>query len=309
MGKIKRNAFTNSAYLNNMTYLDYLNRLRRIALARFKWKNLPDTMNERKLEKDLFEKGIAAILKDEKRGIINTGAASSGMVDIYGIPTKINCFSYNFQDVRNTYLYDIGKPVLNQAILVMNDWDMTPTYSSLELFAWRLYNCDRIIDININAQKTPVVIIADDTSRLTMENLMLKYDGNQPFIFGDKNNFDLNNIKALNTSAPFVADKVQKQKKEIWNEALTYLGINNMSIDKKERAIIDEVNENNELINLNLQSFMIPRMEACEKINTLFKLEGDNKVSIELRSDLANVIKKESSIVNDYNITEGDEDE
>lgn len=309
MSKIKRNAFTNSAYLNNMTYLDYLNRLRRIALARFKWKNLPDTMNERKLEKDLFEKGIAAILKDEKRGIINTGAASSGMVDIYGIPTKINCFSYNFQDVRNTYLYDIDKPVLNQAILVMNDWDMTPTYSSLELFAWRLYNCDRIIDININAQKTPVVIIADDTSRLTMENLMLKYDGNQPFIFGDKNNFDLNNIKALNTSAPFVADKVQKQKKEIWNEALTYLGINNMSIDKKERAIIDEVNENNELINLNLQSFMIPRMEACEKMNSLFKLEGEAKVSIELRSDLANVIKKESSIVNDYNITEGDENE
>lgn len=309
MGKVKRNAFTNSAYLNNMTYLDYLNRLRRIALARFKWKNLPDTMNERKLEKDLFEKGIAAILKDEKRGIINTGAASSGMVDIYGIPTKINCFSYNFQDVRTTYLYNIDKPVLSQAILVMNDWDMTPTYSSLELFAWRLYNCDRIIDININAQKTPVVIIADDTSRLTMENLMLKYDGNQPFIFGDKNNFDLNNIKALNTSAPFIADKVQKQKKEIWNEALTYLGINNMSIDKKERAIIDEVNENNELINLNLQSFMIPRMEACERINNLFKLEGNNKVSIELRSDLANVIKKESSIVNEYNITEGDDDE
>jgi hypothetical protein len=73
-------------------------------------------------------------------------------------------------------------------------------------------------------------------------------------------------------------------------------------IDKKERLITDEANSNNELINLNLQSFLVPRQEACKQFNKLFGLEGtDKELSVKVRSDLYNVIKKEESIINDYN--------
>ena len=42
-------------------------------------------------------------------------------------------------------------------------------------------------------------------------------------------------------------------------------------VDKKERLITDEANSNNELINLNLQSYLAPRQEACKQFNEKFK--------------------------------------
>lgn len=126
--------------------------------------------------------------------------------------------------------------------------------------------------------------------------------GNKPFIFGDKKNFSPDSIRSIRTDAPFVADKIMEYKKEIWNEALTLLGINNVEISKKERLITDEASSNNELINLNLQSFLAPRQRACEQFNEKFGLKGtDKEISVRVRSDLYNIIKNEESIVTDYN--------
>ena len=79
------------------------------------------------------------------------------------------------------------------------------------------------------------------------------------------------------------------------NEALTFLGINNLMEDKKERLISDEANSNNELINLNLETFLIPRQEACEQINKKYGLN----VKVKVRSDLENIIKQELSEFSD----------
>ena len=68
------------------------------------------------------------------------------------------------------------------------------------------------------------MILVDDNQRLTMENLYGQYRGNRPFIFGNKQQLgNMDYIKALKTDAPIVFDKLQEYKKEIWNEALTYL--------------------------------------------------------------------------------------
>lgn len=171
----------------------------------------------------------------------------------------------------------------------------------MELFALRLYEAERTADINIKAQKTPVLLLMDEKQRLTMENLYSQYEGNKPVIFGDKNSLGENVIKAINTQAPFIADKIIDYKKEIWNEALTFLGINNIMVDKKERLITDEANSNNELINLNLQSYLAPRQEACRQFNEKFGFTGtDKEISVRVRSDLHNIIKNAQSIVQDF---------
>lgn len=72
-------------------------------------------------------------------------------------------------------------------------------------------------------------------------------------------------------------------------------------VDKKERLITDEANSNNELINLNLQSYLAPRQEACRQFNEKFGLKGtDKEISVRVRSDLHNIIKNAQSVVNDY---------
>lgn len=301
--------FTDSLILNDETFYDYLQRFKRIALSVFEWVNLPNSMNSQWLEYSLFYDGMATLLKDEKFGFINTRCCSNGEINIYGLPTSFNCYSFNYRTDRTLYtgllpsVSEDRRKYLEdkQCILVQNNWDRMPTCGSMELFAYRLYLAQRTADVNIMAQRTPVMVIVDEKQRLLMENLYNQYNGNQPFIFGDSKQLDNDKLRAINTGAPYIADKVMDYKKEIWNEALTYLGINNIMIDKKERLVTDEANSNNELINLNLQSFLAPRQYACKQFNEKFGLTGtDKEISVRVRSDLHNIIKNEESIIKDY---------
>lgn len=301
--------FVDNLLVNDATFIDYLERFKKVALSVFEWVNLPPSMNAMWLEKCLYYNGQASLLKDKDYGFINTNCCSNGKLNIYGLPTNLNCYSFEYQSNRKLYtgliegLTDAQKEAREfyECILVQNNWERTPTCGSMELFALRLYEAERTADVNIKAQKTPVLLLVDETQRLTMENMYMQYDGNKPFIFGDKKNLNPDSLRSIKTDAPFIADKIIDYKKEIWNEALTFLGINNIMVDKKERLITDEANSNNELINLNLQSYLAPRQEACRQFNEKFGLKGtDKEISVRVRSDLHNIIKNAQSIVNDY---------
>ena len=85
------------------------------------------------------------------------------------------------------------------------------------------------------------------------------------------------------------------------NNALEFLGINTLTTEKKERLISDEASSNNELINMNLQSYLVPRQEACRLFNEKYGLTGtDKEISVRVRSDLYNLIKQNESIISDY---------
>ena len=302
MGKMKPKdiRFLDSALMNSATYYDYLERFKKICLSMFEWQNLPESMNARYLEECLYYKGTAALLKDDLYGYINTQAASNGYLNIYGLPTSLNCYSYQYNSIRNVYTGLDGAED-KDCVLVMNNWQRVPTAATIELFAQRLAEAEMVAMTNIKAQKTPVLIVVDENQRLMMENLYAQYDGNRPFIFGDKNQVGDNVIRSISTGADFIADKIMEYKKQIWNEALQFLGINTLQTEKKERLITDEASSNNELINLNLQSMLIPRQEAAEQFNKLFGLTGDKAISVRVRSDLYNIIKNEESVITDYN--------
>lgn len=299
MGRKNNSMFLDSAYLNDSTYIDYLRRMEKICISMFEWINLPSSMDSRFLEKTLFYEGRASLLKDEKYGFINTKCSDNGYLNIYDLPTKLHCYSHQYSSDRLVYtgLKTDDENDINQCILVMNNWERIPTVATIELFAYRLYLAQRSCDVNIMAQRTPVLLLGTEKQKLTLENLYNKYDGNQPFIFGDKDIISNDMMKSIKTDAPYVADKISDYKKEIWNEFLTFIGVNNIDVEKKERLIAGESSSNNELINLNLQSYLAPRKEACKKFNELF---GTN-IDVRIRSDLFNIIKQEESIITDYN--------
>ncbi len=309
--RVKNQQFIDSAIVNDETYFDYLERFKRIALSMFEWVNLPESMNSLFLEKCLYYLGSAAFLKDSTIGFINTKACDRGNLNFYDQPTEVTCYSYGVNEYKKNYLgfnlLEDQKPE-DFCILVMNNWDRYPTAYSMELFSYRLYELERTIDVNVKAQKTPVVITVDENQRLMMTNLFNQYDGNQPFIFGDKNQLKDGVIKALKTDAPYVVDKLQKQKQEVFNEVLTFLGINNIAAEKRERLNTEEATENNELINFNLESMLAPRKEACKLFNKLFNLEGDKAIDVKVRSDLFNIIKQEESIITGYDKDPEDEE-
>ena len=307
--------FIDSALSNDDTYFDYLRRMRMVALSMFEWK-LPKGMDARYLEKCLYYKGMASMFETPEFGFINTQCYTNGYLNIYGLPSALNCNTFNGLHWYKKLFTRIGetdevidKQRKEECVLVLNDWEGVPTAFTIEQFAYRMYLAQRAADVNMSAQRTPVMVVCSDKQRLTMQNLYSQYDGNMPFIFGDKDsNINENSLKALKTDAPFICDKIIDYKKEIWNEFLQFLGVNSISIEKKERLITDEANQNNEVINLYLQSRLATRQKACEEFNELYGLTGDDRIEVRVRSDLHNIIKNAESVILDYkeNLIEDD---
>lgn len=276
MGRRKYDIFDESMILNNLTYRQYLNRLTELAISMFEWKNLPDTVDARYLELHLFETGCMVYFKDEVIGDLCLDCIVNGRLDVYGNPLLRRAYS-GYNNYQKLLKY-------NNSVIIWNNYLHSNSILDVEMFARRLYNIDRIIDINANAQKTPVLVLGNEKQRLTLLNLYKEYDGNAPFIFGDKN-LDINALKALSTNAPYVCDKLYQLKTQIWNEALTYLGISNINIQKKERLITDEVTRNQGGTIASRYSRLETRRQAVEKINEMF---GTN-IEVNYREDFQQV--------------------
>lgn len=272
MGRRKHDIFDESMILNNLTYRQYLNRLTELAISMFEWKNLPDTVDARYLELHLFETGCMVYFKDEVIGDLCLDCIANGRLDVYGNPLLRRAYS-GFNNYQKLLTY-------NNSVIIWNNYLHGNSILDVEMFARRLHNIDRIIDVNANAQKTPVLVVGNEKQRLTLLNLYKEYDGNAPFIFGDKN-LDINALKALSTDAPYVCDKLYQLKTQIWNEALTYLGISNINIQKKERLITDEVTRNQGGTIASRYSRLESRRQAVEKINDMF---GTN-IEVNYRED------------------------
>lgn len=278
MGNRKREKtlFGESATINNLTYMQYLNRLTELSVSMFEWKNLPPTVDARYLELHLFETGSMVYFDDDVIGNLCLDCLPSGRLDVYGNPVLRRAYSgyNNYQKLLKE----------SNSVIIWNNYLHTNSILEVKMFARRLYNLDRIIDVNANAQKTPVLIQGTEQQRLTLKNLYKEFDGNSPFIFGDKN-LDLNSLKCLQTGAPYVCDKLYNLKQMYWNEALTYLGINNTGAQKRERMLSIESSQAQGGTISSRYSRLQSRREAVEKINAMF---GTN-IEVNYREDFMSV--------------------
>ena len=272
MSRRHKNNFGESAMRNNGTYGFYLEKLTELAISMFEWKNLPKEIDPRFLELTLFSDGQAVWFKDDELDkYLALQVITQGRLDVYRVPIKRRAFAVNgYQrqlDIENS-------------VIIYNNYLRTNSYAMCVMYAKRLYNLDRIIDVNANAQKTPVLLKADEMQRLTVLNAYKEWDGNQPVIYGDKS-LDPNCLSVLRTDAPYVADKIYQLKTQYWNEALTHLGISNLNIQKKERLVSDEVVRSQGGTIASRYSRLQARRDACEKINEIFGLN----VEVDYRDD------------------------
>lgn len=276
--------------INNSTYVDYLDRLKLIATSLFTWEGMDDVAGigaSRFLELALYENGRGVFFKDETKGYMALRVNPNDKFNVYMLPTKVICYSFEYNEEKN----------FDDVVYIMNNNLEKPTLETLKLFAYRLYECERTMDTNLIAMKTPILIEGNTKTILTLKNVYMQYSGNTPFIFGNKQ-YDLSNkLSVLKTDAPYLLDKLTLYKHEIWNECLSFLGINNANTDKKERLITDEVNSNNELINYYLNCFYKTRKEACDQINKKYGLN----ISIKLNKDVLDLLETTEKEVIDYN--------
>lgn len=292
MGR-RKTYFDESAILNNRTYVQYVNRLTELAISMFEWTGLPESVDSRYIELHLFSNGCMVYFDDEVMGNLCLDCAYNGGLDVYGYPILRRAYSsYNGYNrlLKNS-----------NSVIIWNNLLHIPSEADIRAYARRLWMLDRIIDVNANAQKTPILVQGNEKQRLSLVNLYKEYDGNAPVIFGDSS-LNTEGLKSISTGAPYVSDRIYELKTQIWNEALTYLGISNINVQKKERLITDEVTRNQGGTIASRYSRLEARRQAVERINDMF---GTN-IKVNYREDYQE-IKPENVINNIGDGGDGDE--
>lgn len=275
---------------NNATFIDYLDRLRLLSTSIFSWKNLDEVAGfgaERFLEQALFERGRACFVNDPELGFMVLNADPSSKLNHYKLPIKVRATSIGY---NKDYLFD-------DVVYIMNNVMQIPTFNTINLIAYRLYETERTIDVNLVAQKTPVLIEGDTKTILSLKQIYEQYQGNTPFIFGRKS-FDIpNKLSALKTEAPYIIDKLTQHKKDLMTEALNYLGIDNFFSDKKERLITAEAEGTETLTNFYLNCFYKTRQEAVDEINKKFLADSDKKIELSVNREEIAKLKDELAMI------------
>lgn len=256
---------------NHHIFHDYYSRLKEIALTLFEWCNLPETCNARFLEDCLFHYGKAVFVEDADMAFLNLKVTPASTLNVYNEPLSFTAFSTGYHKI-----YDA-----DDCVIIRNNLLEKSTDSTILIFAERLAMIQLAMDVNINAQKTPVLIRCEEKTLTSLKQIYSQYQGNMPVIFSPKS-FDPSVFAVLKTDAPFVADKLREEKTAVWNEALEFLGLNtNPSDKKKERLIVNEVDANNEQIDIQSFAMLTARETACKQINEMFGLN----VSVKKRID------------------------
>jgi hypothetical protein len=256
---------------NYYEFLHWYNKLTNIAITRYKWKNLPDTINERALELYLYRLGVAVWFEDPDIGQLALRVALGGDFDVYSIPDKRTAYG------PSHYTKQLNS---SNSVLIWNECTRTNTEDDVMLYAKRLAKINRTIDVNVDVQNTPYVITSTEDNVLTAKNLVAKVMNNESIVF-ISSTLSPDTIKVLDLNAPFVADKLFELKTNIWNEALTHLGVPNLAVNKKERLITDEVNRTQGGTIASRHSGLLTRQMACDEINKMFPDNPKGPVSVE----------------------------
>lgn len=270
--KRQRTSFSDSVCYQLYTFDQYLDLFTEIAISSFKWEGLPSTVDARFIEVGLYENRAMLYFDDEVMGNLCLRTILGGQLDVYNIPLDRRAYA------SNGYQRVCGR---DDSVIIWDNMTHWCCRDKMEIYAKRLADLDATIDINCKAQRTPILIKGSEQQQLALRNAYMQYDGNQPVIFAS-NDFmdgDGSSFGVFTTGAPYVADKLYELKVNLWNEALTYLGVTNISVQKKERMIKDEVQRLQGGVLANRYSREFARQQACEQINEMF----DTNISCQFR--------------------------
>lgn len=255
-------------------------RLVELTCSMFDWKGLPDSVDVRYLELALFTHGMAVFFEDEVMGLLATKVTAAGPFDIYGYPVQRQAFA------DNGYIRMLTP---DDSVIVWNNYLRKPTTPDAYLFASRMADMDAAVDVNVKAQKTPVLITCPEQQRQSMKTLYDQYEGNKPVIFGEAHLDAKSSVSVLSTEAPYVADKIYELRTMLNNEYLTRVGISNMNIGKKERMLSEEVQRNMGATVASRYSPLDMRKKALEEVNRRYGEKYGFEATVEYKSDYLDV--------------------
>lgn len=259
----------------NYFFNHYYNWLCDIALQLFEWEGLPKEVPFYELEKNLIYRGVTALYFDKTmfKYVILNGTYTD--INLYNEPIRFQSANPKYRNASFP-LYVEARDIPNCGVLIRNNLSFRPLIVGLREYATRLANIKQVIEMNLNAHKHPIAIEASDYNLLSLQKAFDQLEQNTPVMFTRKDTKDgqggiLKDMKVLNLGAPYIIDKLQEQFRNEWNEAMNFMGLNSLSVFKKERVNKADSNSNNEQYLATRNNLLMFREQGAERINEYFE--------------------------------------
>lgn len=250
-----------SDLLNDLTFRTLYNKYKLLAVSEYEWENLPEGLESKYIEKLLFSYGKAVFFRPHGMNYMCLEAQEGGQYNVNHEPLYWIATGFGYHERLKS----------ENCVIIDNNLLRIPTKDIVMFYVNKLTEAERTMDVNVKAVKTPTIFACDDKDVLTFKRLFQQVDGNVPAIFADRG-INLDSIQAYKTDVKFLCNDLMDYKKSVENELFTFLGFNNLAVDKKERVNVEEAESNNELIESFSDMQLRARELACERINEMYGL-------------------------------------
>lgn len=255
----------------NLLEVILLERFFNVYMNRFEYGNLPEEIPQDIIDRAIFWNRSTCFFRDSALGFVALPPAMRADLNVYWRPREWTVVG------GDGFHKDLDE---KNSVLIWNDNARTCPYWHIITEVKRMANLIKTTDININAQKTPFIAGGEKDQLLTAANVYEQITGNKMVLFVSKKKAqELKDTTVFQTGVEFKGLEFEREIQIIENKILTYLGINNVNVEKRERLVTDEANANSELTQLNLDIALQTRRDCIEKINKMFGLN----IEVELR--------------------------
>lgn len=288
-----RSKLINTQLSNFKSYKNYLDKMMLLAMNVFQFKGIDNYVDMSVINYELVTKGSVAFFKDEvMEMVVALPYSNVGKLDMYGRPTQIMARAKNGQYYR----------LLNkdEFVIMYDNESKIPIYSNILSTSERLALIKRTLDINIRQQQTPRFWKTSEENQRTIKDMINQVEADVETIV-TYDNIDLDDTTLVLSPAPYVADKLNEAKKEEWAEFLELIGISNLSVQKKERVIRDEIMSTMGGTIASRYSRFESRRKAIEEINK----KWGTSIEVEFYDGLPTTIADVDNYL-DENVEEGE---
>lgn len=243
-----------------------------LAIKRFKWTNLPVGLTSDRLEEMLINHGLLG-------GFMHEGTLV--ILPMHGV-SKVNIYN-EFIEYRLTGFNGFNIHLSSDEVCrLKNNPTASTDVDTLKIFAKRINDIESTQEVNLFQMNIPKIIATSRDGVLTAKNIIKKIRDFKFVVFTREKGLtqQLKQEDVLDTSVPYLLDKLSDYENFYRNKALTFLAINNANTDKKERLITSEVNANNQLLDDILDMMYEVRQEFCNEVKEKFDID----ISVEKRS-------------------------
>lgn len=293
-------------YENDIEFQNMFYNLLNILMYSFSIEGLPDSCNERFFKLNLIFNGYAALIKDPDLGYLSLGVrptVNSSQLNIYGEYPDVMAFGWNgFNKQYKNYMYGTDNTDAEAVICRDNDM-MYPMINIIWMYAKRLTDTMRTLDITARKLKTPYFITCDEAQKSSIKKILEDVDFNQDSIIANRSTMP-NEFNVLQTGVqPESVRVLWEHYSNLESEIRTFLGINSAAnLDKKERLVVDEAEANDILTDINIQYRLKSYQQFCDTVNNLWGLNisfVSNIDIVEKQAEIDDSIKQNEVIGGD----------